>query len=1187
MLGRVKEEIPWDLIELVEDLFDAHPKRYRDRGIRYHQQDRVILKSVSTLGPEFEFVVDGTRLYNVDIVFERAKLVTATCSCPVDEALCKHTAAAMLELLVQLETGVINASNTRQTDTKKAEPQNKPQESELAGRLQASTAKKLTKQQLKYISNINRLFQKLPPSGSVMGSEFNVAFSDQRFIPWERFTLWQTPPANDYELWLYLVHFAQKKRLSTPKFMDTLTDLAPIQDKLAVWARAIVVDEWNNLFSKTQIPVGINLSPERPPQNHELQLQFDRSGTTLLWRDDPDTSFKPISGPVLKALNSRLSSGNLTVLESRSELLFRRLENIESGRVKKTLDYDDYEAGPIFNNLLQSTNLNGMFISPTGSPYVFSNSSLRIHLSPTSTDPIENYQIKFMREKDQSVDGLIHIVQGNPSWALTETEILPIASLPDFDVSRFLKDSIVPAEAVESAQGILFFDRMPAQIPDVLSDRIQRTPLQLQIVCELEKAYREECLIYVTSTLPDGRPIGYWNGDDWVRHSKTDIPSPESPDKVVIFDDKALHQAAHVFDQIKTSFDVYKNAHKLAVTRKFPEIFSEWLARLPEGIDVALRGELTAFKDQSIVGRMQLEVKETEQDWFDLKVVLDVCDTDLSPDEINLLLAAHGKWVRLNGKGWRRIDIQLDDDEDLDFARLGINPNELSDEPQRFHALQLAAPAAKRLLPEAQASAIQKRAEDIQTRVTPSKPRSIKADMRPYQLEGFHFLSYLATNHFGGILADDMGLGKTLQALAWLVWLRQQKKTKTKSKPSLVVCPKSVMDNWQAEGEKFAPKLTIQVWTASTLAELPSSLAKADIHVINYNQLRSIGDAIRSETLLAVILDEGQYIKNPSSQTAKSACALKSEHRLVLTGTPIENRALDLWSLMTFAMPGVLGNRTQFGKLYDSKTDPLARLRLSSRVRPFLIRRTKSQVAQDLPERIEDEIHCELEGTQKKLYDAELKRAQQILLKAKSQKQLSKLRFNFLTSLLRLRQICAHPALFHKPSRAKSAKIEALLELLSPLMEENAKVLIFSQFVSLIEILEKELAKNDIKTWKLTGDTEDRGTLVKEFQRAPEPGAFLISLKAGGSGLNLTAASYVVLFDPWWNPAVEAQAIDRTHRIGQTSKIIAYRLIMKNTIEEKIRKLQQEKQALVQDVLGEEQFSQALTLKDFQFLLQE
>jgi len=290
---------------------------------------------------------------------------------------------------------------------------------------------------------------------------------------------------------------------------------------------------------------------------------------------------------------------------------------------------------------------------------------------------------------------------------------------------------------------------------------------------------------------------------------------------------------------------------------------------------------------------------------------------------------------------------------------------------------------------------------------------------------------------------------------------------------------------------------------------------------------------------------------------------------------------------MSFAMPGSLGSRAKFGQLYDAKKDPLARRRLASRVRPFLMRRTKGQVAKDLPERIEDDLLCEIEGEQKKLYEAERKRAQQMLLNVKTQKEVNEMRFHFLTSLLRLRQICCHPKLYHKTSRARSAKLDALNELLEPILDEGSKVLIFSQFVELIGLLEASLKKSGCKTWTITGSTDNRGDLVKDFQESKEPGVFLISLKAGGAGLNLTAASYVVLFDPWWNPAVEAQAIDRTHRIGQKSRIIAYRLLVKGSIEEKIRSLQKDKQALADEVLGEEKFSQALTLQDLQFLLSD
>jgi SNF2 family DNA or RNA helicase len=287
---------------------------------------------------------------------------------------------------------------------------------------------------------------------------------------------------------------------------------------------------------------------------------------------------------------------------------------------------------------------------------------------------------------------------------------------------------------------------------------------------------------------------------------------------------------------------------------------------------------------------------------------------------------------------------------------------------------------------------------------------------------------------------------------------------------------------------------------------------------------------------------------------------------------------------MGFAMPGVLGSRAQFGRIHDPQGDPFARRRLAARVRPFVLRRTKSQVAKDLPDRIEEDLFCEIEGEQQTLYRAELKRAQQLLLGIKTQKELASHQFHFLTSLLRLRQICCDPRLVKADSPAAGAKMEALLDVLEPVMEEGQKVLVFSQFVEVLELIRPVLAEKNWPLFCLTGETENRGALVQEFQDTKGPAVFLISLKAGGFGLNLTAASYVVLFDPWWNPAVENQAIDRTHRIGQTNKVIAYRLLIKNSIEEKIRELQKQKKALAQDVLGEEKFSQSLTLEDLHFL---
>ena len=681
--------------------------------------------------------------------------------------------------------------------------------------------------------------------------------------------------------------------------------------------------------------------------------------------------------------------------------------------------------------------------------------------------------------------------------------------------------------------------------------------------------------------------------------------------------DKSSHRHfPTLIEALNAKWDEYQTSWRVRLTKNFPEIFVPWLNSLPAEFNVQLDPELATLRDAPVSGVVRLDIQEAEVDWFDLKVALEVSDTLLTPEELKLLLNAHGRFVRLGEKGWRRLKFDFSAEEDERLARLGLDARDFSAEPQRLHALQLADEAARKFLPERQVESIQRRVAELKTRVTPAVPEHISAQLRPYQIDGFHFLAYLTANNFGGVLADDMGLGKTLQALTWLEWLRQERGASLKASsgpvdaitpgpasngdtaaatearnlplPALVVCPKSVMDNWRTEAERFCPGLRVRIWRGEEASALEAVRAEFDLIVVNYAQLRSLSPSIGQLRWHVAILDEAQYIKNPDSQTAQAARALQAAHRLALSGTPIENKLLDLWSVMAFAMPGVLGNRASFTRRFGQEDDPFARRRLAARVRPFLLRRTKSQVATDLPDRVEEDLVCEMDGEQKALYRAELKRAQQLLLHVQTQQELNEQRFHFLTSLLRLRQICCHPALVSQDlEKTESAKLNALLDLLEPVIEGGHKVLVFSQFVTMLDILRQAVKQRGWPDFYLAGDTENRGELVREFQNADGAAVFLISLKAGGFGLNLTAASYVVLFDPWWNPAVEMQAIDRTHRIGQTSKVMAYRLIVKDSIEQKIRQLQRAKAALAEDVLGEEKFAQALSVDDLRYLLSD
>ncbi|HOE01284.1 MAG TPA: SNF2-related protein [Kiritimatiellia bacterium] len=442
--------------------------------------------------------------------------------------------------------------------------------------------------------------------------------------------------------------------------------------------------------------------------------------------------------------------------------------------------------------------------------------------------------------------------------------------------------------------------------------------------------------------------------------------------------------------------------------------------------------------------------------------------------------------------------------------------------------------------------------------------------LRPYQKEGVHWLRFLQRNRFGGILADEMGLGKTLQTLVWLA-MATAERASSERKPALLVCPTSLVDNWAAEAARFTPWLKVGTMTGADRHERWEEARNLDILVTSYALLRRDIALHEQMPYFAVVLDEAQHIKNQSTQNAQAAKRLHAEHRLVLTGTPIENGVADLWSIMDFLMPGYLGSRESFRANIEQAIQhggaegELAQWKLRRKLRPFLLRRMKRDVAKELPPKIERVAACALSNDQKKVYTALLENSRQKIVELVAAQGFLRAKFEILNTLLRLRQACCHLDLLKLPdlqAREPSAKLELFFELLDEALDAGHRVLVFSQFVSMLTILRRELERRKLRYCYLDGATTERLKIVQEFNRDAAIPLFLISLKAGGTGLNLTGADMVIHFDPWWNPAVENQATDRAYRIGQKRTVYSVKLIAQDSIEERVLALQRKKQKL-------------------------
>jgi superfamily II DNA or RNA helicase len=467
-------------------------------------------------------------------------------------------------------------------------------------------------------------------------------------------------------------------------------------------------------------------------------------------------------------------------------------------------------------------------------------------------------------------------------------------------------------------------------------------------------------------------------------------------------------------------------------------------------------------------------------------------------------------------------------------------------------------------------------------------PKGLQATLRDYQLDGLAWMQFLREYDLGGILADDMGLGKTVQTIAHIL---TEKEAGRLTNPALVIAPTSLMANWMEESARFAPELKVLLLQGKERMDLFDEIDKADIVLTTYALLPRDEEKLREHEYHLVILDESHYIKNTRSKAAQTAGSLNARHRLCLSGTPLENHLGELWSQFHFLLPGLLGDEKTFNAQFrhpiERQDDPVRRTLLNRRIKPFLLRRTKDNVAKELPQKTEMIRRIEISGPQRDLYETVRLAMDKKVRDEIDRKGVARSQIVILEALLKLRQVCCDPRLVKsmpgkKNTAAVSAKLTDLMQMVDDLLGEGRKILVFSQFTSMLGLIEEELDARKIPYAILTGETRDRSAQVAAFQQGAVP-IFLISLKAGGVGLNLTAADTVIHYDPWWNPAAENQATDRAWRIGQDKPVFVYKLIAKGTLEEKIQLLQQKKSELAQSILAEgESQKMALTQEDLQ-----
>jgi superfamily II DNA or RNA helicase len=821
-----------------------------------------------------------------------------------------------------------------------------------------------------------------------------------------------------------------------------------------------------------------------------------------------------------------------------------------------------------------------VLLEPASMELRFANEALkpRIELDPANGDSLR-VRVVFYLESNKRRFALSSGAwfEGTPGWQIDTTE----------GVARPLSELVTPAWLQRLYRSPAMV-QSHADLPELLGESIPRVAAllgaelpDLSAVADLvDQKPRFE--LKANGDIIDARVRLYVRYED----QEFDVPPDEFPSPLAFLPPKKGKgrprvvrrdvgaEMAGVQALLNQNFEVSESGEELVASGDDAIAFwTNGIGELPEDWDRFIPDDLVdvTIRQESVTPQVRVS---SGVDWLNLDMKFESGGAVVREEELRACLE-HG----------RRL-VQL---EDGTYAPL--DPEKVGDVLTRMAEIYATA-GMRDKLPLSQAGRVQDLLKIVQNaRVSASaktlfskiehideipsvpKPRTLKADLRPYQKDGFSWLVFLHELNSGGILADDMGLGKTIQTIALLLWA----KTKYKRKLNLVVAPTSVVPNWDREIRKFAPGLKTVLWQGPNRSQSAPDLEKADVMITSYALLRRDEELLQALDLRYVILDEAQHIKNPMSQTARSAKKLSSERRLALTGTPIENRLSELWSIFDFVSPGLLGQLKTFEERIArpiDRGDIETAQRLRATIKPFVMRRLKSDVAADLPDKIEQEMIVPLAEEQAKLYKQILGQVRKSILSEVEKKGVSKAQIQILAALTRLRQVACDPRLMKLPDTEfdadDSGKLGALREIVDEAVSGGHRVLVFSQFVQMLHHIRTALDADGVQYEYLDGSTKDRLEKVDRFNEDSSVPVFLISLKAGGTGLNLTGADTVVHFDPWWNPAVEDQATDRAHRIGQTKNVNVYKLIAAGTVEEKILELSAKKRDLVSNVLSTE-----------------